>query len=84
MWLLWGPRDTLTGGERIHNFILLLFSMMLMLKLYLGKLSYKKNGKIGDIVHTGRRGVNPSSFIKPKFTGLSNHPEMEMEIDTTI
>ena len=37
----------------------------------------KKTVKKGDIVRTGRGGVNPSSFFKPKFTGFSNHSEME-------
>ena len=46
-------------------------------KCFLGTLSFKKNGKKGDIVRTGGRGVNPSSFYKPKFTGFSNHTEMD-------
>ena len=37
----------------------------------------KKTVKKGDIVRTGGRGVNPSSFFKPKFTGFSNHSEMD-------
>ena len=37
----------------------------------------KKTVKKGDIVHTGRGGVNPSSFFKPKFTRFSNHSEMD-------
>ena len=45
------------------------------IKQRLGKLSFKKNGKKGDIVCWG--GVNPSSFFKSKFTGFSNHSEMD-------
>ena len=37
----------------------------------------KKTVKKGDIVRSGRRGVNPSSFFKPKFTRFSNHSEMD-------
>ena len=40
----------------------------------------KKNGKKRGTLSTSGRGVNPSSFFKPKFTGFSNHSEM----DTTI
>ena len=44
----------------------------------LGTLSFKKKTvKKGDIVRAGRGGVNPSSFFKPKFTGFSNHSEMD-------
>ena len=42
----------------------------------LGKLSYKKNGKKRGHCPLVGGGVNPSSFFKPKFTGLSNHSEM--------
>ena len=42
-----------------------------------GRSSVKKTVKKGDIVRTGRGGVNPSSFFKPKFTGFSNHSEMD-------
>ena len=42
-----------------------------------GRSPFKKTVKKGDIVHTGRGGVNPSSFLKPKFTGFSNHSEMD-------
>ena len=41
-----------------------------------GSSSIKKTVKKGDIVHTWG-GVNPSSLIKPKLTGSSNHPEMD-------
>ena len=47
------------------------------IKQRLGKLSFKKTGKKGDIVCSGRGGVNPSSFFKSKFTGFSNHSEMD-------
>ena len=36
----------------------------------------KKTVKKADIVCKGGRGVNPSSLIKPKITGFSNHLEM--------
>ena len=42
-----------------------------------GRSSVKKTVKKGDIVHQRGRGVNPSSFFKPKFTGFSNHSEMD-------
>ena len=42
-----------------------------------GRSPTKKTVKKGDIVRTGRGGVNPSSFFKPKFTGFSNHSEMD-------
>ena len=38
----------------------------------------KNTVKRPDIVRSwGGGGVNPSSLIKPKFTGSSNHPEMD-------
>ena len=43
----------------------------------LGKLSWKKNGKKRGHCPYGAGGVNPSSFFKPKFTGFSNHSEMD-------
>ena len=36
----------------------------------------KKMVKKADIVCIRGRGVNPSSLIKPKITGFSNHSEM--------
>ena len=42
-----------------------------------GRSPRKKTVKKGDIVRTGRGGVNPSSFFKPKFTRFSNHSEMD-------
>ena len=41
-----------------------------------GSSRIKKTVKKADIVCTGGRGVNPSSLIKPKITGFSNHSEM--------
>ena len=43
---------------------------------YKGSSRLKKTVKKADIVCTWGRGANPSSLIKPKFTGSSNHPEM--------
>ena len=43
----------------------------------MGSSPLKKTVRKGDIVRTGGRGVNPSSFFKPKFTGFSNHSEMD-------
>ena len=37
----------------------------------------KKNGKKRGHCPYGAGGVNPSSFFKPKFTGFSNHSEMD-------
>ena len=42
-----------------------------------GRSHVKETVKKGDIVRTGRGGVNPSSFFKAKFTGFSNHSEMD-------
>ena len=42
----------------------------------LGSSRTKKTVKKADIVCKGGRGVNPSSLIKPKITGFSNHSEM--------
>ena len=46
------------------------------IKQRLGKLSIKKVKK-GDIVCSGGREVNPSSFFKPTFSRFSNHSEMD-------
>ena len=50
---------------------------LLIFKGSIGKLSWKKKVKKTDIVCTGGGGVNPSSLIKPKFTGFLNHPGMD-------
>ena len=43
----------------------------------IGKLSFKKNGKKRGHCPLVGGGANPSSFFKPKFTGFSNHSEMD-------
>ena len=48
-----------------------------VLTLLIREALLKKNGKKGDIVRSVGRGVNPSSFFKPKFTRFSNHSEMD-------
>ena len=46
--------------------------------IYKGSSPIKKTVKKPDIVRSwGGGGVNPSSLIKPKFTGSSNRPEMD-------
>ena len=48
-----------------------------IIHVYKGRSHEKKTVKKGDIVHWWGGGVNPSSFFKPKFTGFSNHSEMD-------
>ena len=45
--------------------------------LTLGTLFCKKNGKKRGHCPLVGGGVNPSSFFKAKFTGFSNHSEMD-------